>query len=115
MEYGQTKHDLDEEEELEEKELEKKVEDVIENIGKFPHKISSKLPSVGFEIKIPDTVARLNNMNIDLTIKVPDTSNYHPAQIHDSTPWKTNLPKITPCISIGHNSMKILGKKRKKN
>lgn len=115
-EYGQTKHDLEEEEELEDK-----VEDAVEDLGRFPRKLSSALPSVGIGVKIPDTMARLNQMNKNFTMKVPDTSDYHPAQIHDSTPWKTSIPKTppgktTPCISINHNSMDILGKqKRKKN
>ena len=77
MEYGQTSKELEEEYE--------------EETEPPRHYRNSLLPHFRFGVKLPDSMAGMKERGFGFNI--PDTGNMVPVKIHDSTPWKTKIPK----------------------
>jgi len=116
MNYGQTSHDNEDDDDLEER-----IEDVVEDMDLFPRKFSSNVPRIGLGVKIPDTASKMNRINTKgfPSIKIPDTS-VGRTRGHDSTPKQSSFPNIKTDKSTRFgviNSMqdlKLLGNKKKK-
>ena len=79
MNYGQTSKELEEEEE---------EENELTNRKNYRN---SLLPHFRFGVRLPDSMRGAKCGCLEFN--VPDTGNIIPVKIHDSTPWKTKLPK----------------------
>ena len=79
MDYGQTSKDLEEELEEENEKVELK------------HYRNSLLPHFRFNVRLPNSMK--GACGNGFCFNVPDTGNMVPTKIHDSTPWKTRIPK----------------------
>lgn len=95
MRYGQTSHDKD-------KEFEDDIEEELESIKEIPRRKGSLLPSMNFKSSIPDTMSEMNKFDTSFS------SHHSPVSIHNSTPYKTNLPRTKGGMTFGHNSMRVL-------
>jgi hypothetical protein len=80
MDYGQSSKDLEEE-----------LEEENEKIEPRKNYRNSLLPRFRFGVRLPDSMEGLGGR--DFGFKVPSTENISPVKIHDSTPWKTHIPK----------------------
>lgn len=78
MEYGQTSKELEE------------LEDEEHEVRK--HYRNSLLPHFRIGVKLPDSMNGMGGNN-GFGFNVPDTGKIVPVKMHDSTPWKTKIPK----------------------
>lgn len=80
MNYGQTSKDLEEE-----------LEEENEKIEPRKNYRNSLLPHFRFGVRLPDSMEGMKERGFGFN--VPDTGNIIPAKIHDSTPYRTKIPK----------------------